>query len=545
MIKNLFFPDRIKGYYIFPTRILGFDIGKTTVKATQLFCKGKEISIEKCYEHPIQSTDASDYQERASAAIKVILEQAPAIDSIVSALPSWQAIFKELKLPFMGLDTIRKVVGYEVEPLLPFSLNDAVIDCIITKEIPEEKSSEVLVAAVQNQHMAQHLALFEMAGVNPERVTIDLFALYGLYSLIPAYANQAGGVVLLEIEPQSTRMAFIHNGQLRVIRTLQKGLFDQANQVAQTMGISMPEAYEHIIRFGLEPDHHDDYINAIKQAFTSFFNDIIFTLQSFVTQSKPHQSLNKIIIFGTSAVVKGLPQLITDLSHIKSEIFSINGLFHANLNVSSKIAIPQSNIISLAAALPNSKTAEFDLRQKEFARSQGALFMQQFLTGVVLLSLILSMLLGNAIWQIVKLKREAYQGQQEAVATLKEHIKNIPEEEESLEQALASAKSIVNQEERTWSAFSSAGRLRFLEYLLELTSKIDKSKLGLEVEKITMTPDTIILKAKVPGWPELRKLEEDLNQSKLFKVEPVPDPNFINTGMIIHIAKKPTARERP
>ena len=114
------------------------------------------------------------------------------------------------------------MIGYEVEPLLPFALNDAVIDCIVTKEIREEKSSEVLVAAVQNQYIAQHLALFEAAGVQPEKVTIDLFAFYGLYRLIPAYAQQKGGIVLMEIEPQSTRMAYIYDGQLRFIRTLAK-----------------------------------------------------------------------------------------------------------------------------------------------------------------------------------------------------------------------------------------------------------------------------------------------------------------------------------
>ncbi len=72
--------------------------------------------------------------------------------------------------------------------------------------------------------MAQHLALFEAAGVQPEQVTIDLFALYGLYRMIPAYAQQKGGIVLLEIEAQSTRMAYIYDGQLRFIRTLSKGL---------------------------------------------------------------------------------------------------------------------------------------------------------------------------------------------------------------------------------------------------------------------------------------------------------------------------------
>ncbi len=537
MMKNIFIPDQIKGYYIVGTRILGFDIGKNTVKATQLYCKAREVVIEKCYESPIQAGAPADYPEAAAAAIRIILEQAPSYDRIISALPSSQAIFKELKLPFMGLETIKKVIGYEVEPLLPFSLQDAVIDCIITKEIPEEKSSEVLIAAVQNQYMAQHLSLFEAAGVEPERVTIDLFALYGLYRLIPAYAEQKGGIVLLEIEQQTTRMAYIYNGQLRFIRTLGKGLLDQARMVATLRSISEHDALEHIIRFGLETDANDAATAAIKQAFTAFFNDILFTLQSFALQAKPAQSITKIIIFGTCATIKGLPGLITDLSHVTSEIFSINGLIHNGFGISAKGAIPQANMVSLATALPHSPTAAFNLRQKEFALAQSKTFMQQLLAAAFLFFAIIGLLLGATIWQTIKLRREAYQSEQEIIETIKEHVKKIPDDATTAEDVIKEATTIVNQEERIWSAFSSTSRLRILEYLLELSSKINKAALGLEVEKLTITPDTIILKGRVRGFDELRTLQNNLNESKLFKAEPVHDPNFTTTGMIIHIKK--------
>ena len=62
MIKNMFLPERVRGYYLFSVRIVGFDIGKTSVKATLILCKSRETIIEKCFEVPIQSSNASDYQ---------------------------------------------------------------------------------------------------------------------------------------------------------------------------------------------------------------------------------------------------------------------------------------------------------------------------------------------------------------------------------------------------------------------------------------------------------------------------------------------------
>jgi type IV pilus assembly protein PilM len=539
MIKNLFIPQRVGNYFLFSTRILGFDIGKTTVKATLILARKKEITIEKNFDVPLAANATVSYQDQVADAIKIILAQCPPVDSIISALPSSNAIFKELKLPFIGISTIKKVIGYEVEPLLPFPLQDSVIDCIVTKELPEEKSSEVLVAAVQNQYMAQHLALFEAAGVQPEKVTIDIFALYGLYKIIPMYGDQKGAVVLLEIEPSGTRMAYIYDGQLRFIRTLPKGLIDQARLIAQRTHTTEQEAMEQIIRFGLEPDNNA-MIGPMKESFSSFFNDILFTLQSFVIQSKPSQSINKIIIFGTSATIKGLPELITDLSHIKTEIFSINTLIHNGYGVSAKSAVPSSNLVSLATALPLSATADFNLRQKEFALSQTNLFAQQFIAGCALAGLIVGGLLFNTFWQTRKLKQEAYHSEQDAILALKEHIKKMPADVGSLEEALGTANNIVNQEEKVWSAFSATARTNFLEYLIELT-KLNKNELGLEIEKLTMTPDTIVLKGQVRDYPELATLERELKESKLFSyVEPVHETKF---SMTLRLAKK-TKRER-
>jgi type IV pilus assembly protein PilM len=537
MIKNLFLPEQIKGYYLFTTRIIGFDIGKTSIKAASILCKGKQITVEKFFEEPVQAAEQTDYQDRAAAAIKIILQQAGSYDHIVCALPSSQAIFKEIKVPFIGSATIKKIIAYEVEPLLPFALSDAVIDCIVTKEILEEKSSEVLVAAVQNQYIAQLIALFATAQANPEKITIDFFALYGLFRLIPAYAQQKGGIVLLDVEPHDTRIAYIYDQQLRFIRTLPKGLLDQARVVAQKMNITEPEALEHIVRFGLEKDHNDAYIAAISQAFTAFFNDISFTLQSFTSQAKPAQSIHKIIIFGAGATIKGLPEFVSQVCHAQTELFALNGLLHnSNTGFTVKTTLNQSQCISLACALPQTSTADFNLRQKEFAPSTQKTILLKLAVAVGLMLLTLGALAFNTFWQLRRLQREGNALEQEAVIALKDKFKKIPDDVQSLDEVIGEAKTQVNREEKLWSGFSNESRPRFLKYLLELTTKIDKAGTGLDVEKLTLTQDTITLKGSVRGWDELKALETDLGQSKLFsKVEPSSDTKFTKT---IRIAKR-------
>jgi type IV pilus assembly protein PilM len=539
MIKQLFIPEKIGTYYLLQKRIIGFDIGKTSIKASQILLKSKEIIIERFFEVTIPvTTSIEEYNQRCSQAIKSIVDQVSKYDEIRTSLSSAQVIFKELKLPFINKEKIKLIIEHEIEPLLPFSLNDAVIDFIVTKENAEEKSSEVLVAAVQNQYIAQHLALFDMVGISPEVVTVDLIALYGFYKQIPAYESLAGGIVLLEMEPYITRMIYIYDGQLRLIRTINKGLIEQAKAVAQLLKATPEEAMEHIIRYGMEPDHNVEQIKAIKAAFTSFFKDITFTLQSFIAQARPAQSINKIIVFGTSAVIKGLPQLITELTATESEILNVTSFLHdPNKKVTAKNSVPQTNIISLATALPSPITNGFNLRQKEFALSEARLLNTQLAIAIGLALAILTLIIGNSFWQIRKLKSEIEQSQQEVVTTIKDRFRKIPEDVNELEDVLNAAQNQVKEDEKLWFAFSGSARAKFLKYLLELTTVIEKESLGLVVEKISISENgTLRLKAHVRGFDELQTLERELRKSKLLKnFEPVGDPNF---EMIIRLPKE-------
>lgn len=390
---------------------------------------------------------------------------------------------------------------------------------------------------MQNQYIAQAIALFQAAGADPSKITIDIFALYGLFCILPVYAQQKSGVVLLEIEPQATRMAYIYDRQLRFIRTLPKGLFEPAQVVAKQMGITEQEAFEHIIRFGMEPDHGDIYTAPIKQAFANFFNDITFTLQSFTLQAKPVQSIQKIVIFGTSASIKGLPSFVTAVCHIDTEIFALNALLHIpNISIITKVALTQNQCISLACTLPQLPASAFNLRQKEFAPSYKIEILQQLALELFLVLFTLGTLSFNTYWQVHKLNQEAHRSEQEALSSLKEKFKKIPEDITTLSEAIELARNEIRKEERLWSAFSNESRPRFLKYLLELTTKIDRPGVGLEIEKLAIGPDIITIKGQVRGFDELKTLEADLDQSKLFSfVERNSDPKFTKT---IRIAKQ-------
>ncbi len=520
MIKDIFIPEKIGNYYIFPKRVIGFDVGKTHVNATQVYLKGDTITIEKFVEEKLEAGNNNNYAERVAQALKNVLASVDHYNALYSAIASSSVIFREIKLPFTVYEKINMVVNFEVEPLLPFSASDAIIDFIITKTVPEEQGAEILVAAVPKPQIAEHLQLFAAVEANLQLLTVDFFALYGMYKQIPEYAKLKDGVTLLDLGSNSTRIAYIHEGQLRFIRTLPKGIFNLAKGISSILNVQPAQVMENLIRFGLEKQDNQEYVQAVTQEFTTFWNEIQFTLNSFISQIGPQQVINTILLLGGGSEIKGLTALINNLSSISCNRFDATKLLeNKNIQLKHTTTIPSSSIMSLSTALPFPITKHFNLRKNEFSIIDKPLFNKQIISAIILAIVIISSLLTHSFLQIRKLQYEVVTAEQETITALKERFKKI--EGDRLDDVVDEAQKEVDQEEKLWFAFSATVRTSFLEYLLELTNKIDKEGLGFEIEKLTMTEDAITLKANVKDFESLKLLERDVKQSKLFSyIEP-------------------------
>lgn len=529
MIKNIFLPEKINNYYLFSQRIAGIVINATHVHATQLLAKGRTFFIEKSIQETIETDSNATSSERIVATLKKIKEQLDPCDEIRTVLPSNMVIFKELKLPFYEYENIKMVINFEVEPLLPFATKDAVIDFIITKQIPEEQSSEVLVAAVQKKQIAEHLELFKQAGIEPTAITVDLFSLFGLYQQISSYQQLTGATFLLGIDLHTTHIGFIYNNQLRSIRTLNKGISGVIKAASEELGLAPRDVMDHLMRFGLTSTDKPSITDALKKAMANFLGEVQFTINSFTAQTVQTQAINPLLLFGDGALIKDFPHFIQETIHTPATLFSVQELIDSKIVAASSGARNmQLDSLSFSAALPNAITSEFNLIKDEFRSTATPLLIKQ-LTAVGVLTLVsLGTLLTFSILDTRKMQAEATDSEQEAIELLRERFpQKIESDEPSLENAIDIASDALQNEERTWLAFSGQSRTSYLNYLLELTNRIDKEALGFVVESLSIAGGVMTLKAHVRDYEALKILERELRQTKLFTyVEPQTSPIF-------------------
>ncbi|MEX0849594.1 MAG: pilus assembly protein PilM [Candidatus Dependentiae bacterium] len=526
MIKNILLPEKIGSYYLFAKRIIGFEVTQSHVFATVTYLRAHSSVIEKCIALPIEQENGDTLPKRTAQTIQKIIKKIGSYDEIRTALSSAHVIFKSMRLPFDDIEKIQKVIDFEVEPLLPFSIANAVVDFIITKPITEQNSSEVLVAAVQKQYITQQLELFNQAGVHPEVITVDLFDLYGLYKQIPTYSKIKDNVTLIEINSEITKIAFITNGQLRFIRTLNTGINSIATQLATELSLSPRDALDQLMRFGF--NHSDEAsTQALQRASSTLKKQIQFTLQSFTAQTEISTLNNQMFLLGIGAEIIGIADWIGKELNIPCALFNPTEVTqNTNIIFKNMVTIPVANSISTAASLPTETVDHFNLRKKEFAPSSEQLLLKQLILGGILIFGLFAGIFMHSFLQLRKLRIELDASKAETAEVLNEWFPEI--DRGPIDDMLDEAQEETVKEEKLWFSFARSAHNSLLNLLLELTG-LDRDGLGLIIEKITIDQDRGImtLKAQVRDHEALIRLENELRQSDLFSyVQPQDNPNF-------------------
>lgn len=539
MLKAIFLPDKIGSYYLFSSRIVGLEINKTHISGCVTKKSGHLTTLEQLSTEPIEQGLATAYVERTAQALKKVMQFSQPSDIVYSVLPSSIVVFKEIQLPFTSYEKIGLVLNFEIEPLLPFALSQAVIDFIITHQTATHTT--ILVVAVQKKYIDEHISIFKEAGLPaPTVITIDFLVMYNLYLQSAFYRSLGQYIVLTEFGTNAMRMGHIDYQQLKQVRNLpHAGLASITKAVAEELNIAPTQAMEQLLRFGLTSTEHPNYLNAITKAFSSIGKSMQLTIDSFSTTTSElpeEQKKNILLLMGQGARIPGIDTLISNETGCQTILIDPAKLLESiDLGSYKNSPLLPTSLTSIGATLSSGIIDQLNLCKDEFKETNERLFIAQLLSFGILLFTFIILLVGHATLQIHALNREVNQSTKEAIVLLHDNFKDeVDANESDLKEAVDAARDAIGIREKKWSKFSNEQRLSPLKYLLELTNTLNKDVLGLKTESILITDNTLTLQGQVNDHEALKTLEQEINQVPLFKViQPGPaDPIF---QMKIHL----------
>ena len=304
------------------TRIVGIDIGSTSVRAVEIEGALKaRPTVVRLHEVPLPSGAAKSGEVLETHTVASALKRlwsAGGFKSkdVVLGMGNQRVIARDLVVPKMSLTQIRESLPFQVQDMLPMPVSEALLDFYPISEGEGTNGPVVnglLVAAVKQSVLANVDAAL-LAGLTPVEVDLIPFAL----SRLQARAHGGSGTIaIVDVGSATTNVVIIIGGVPQFVRIIPAGGNDATLAIAMSLEIEEGIAENAKRALGLAPSavnpEHRPILEHIHRATAELLNSIRNTLSYF---DNTHQVANveRIVLSGGGARLAGFAAALQELT---------------------------------------------------------------------------------------------------------------------------------------------------------------------------------------------------------------------------------------
>ncbi|MCB2175882.1 MAG: type IV pilus assembly protein PilM [Actinomycetales bacterium] len=230
------------------TRLIGLDIGTSTVRAAELETTGKntppamvrygELALPP---GAVQDAEVVEPETVATALRQLWRTAGFKSRDVVMGVGTTHAVVRELDVPHMPMAQLRSTLPFQVQDMLPMPVEDALLDFYPTAEFDATTGRMVrgILVAVARASVQSNVMAAETAGLRPRVVDLNAFAL-----LRSVRAPERTGEVIaaVDVGARVTTVVVSAHGAPRLVRVVPSGGQDVTDAVAGHMRISAAEA---------------------------------------------------------------------------------------------------------------------------------------------------------------------------------------------------------------------------------------------------------------------------------------------------------------
>lgn len=504
MIADIFLPERYGAYFLLSRRVASVMITKSSVRVAVVRSVRTQRFIEQLIEEVIDQDLAMPFAERVSIALQKALSNVPASVHLTVIVPSPQLIFKMITVPKMALEKVKLIVPFEVEALLPFPWADAAIDCIITHEDAHENKVHVLVMATTKAILNEQRSYFTAIGKTPAIMTTSALALCGLSQDLPQFFDAERPVITLCIDQHETIILLAYQNRILALRSLAQGLYD----------VFMGEEFK-------------------KEALKEFIHNIVSTAFSFLEQTGNQSSDPKLIVCGIGAEHKELCESLQQEWSVACELVPINKILHTGTIVSHS-GMTNAFLLPIAAALPHALTDDVNLDRDSAEKTIYQKILWQLGGATLLLAAIFGSFFLTRTLVLRSMRASFSKANQHMVAAIEHNIDGLQGrlKGRSLDYAIREAEREIAKN-NIWFSLGGSNRFAALRVLLELSKKLNRESLGLQLRRLDFEyapqeeKEKLVLEGKVKDDKAVLELEKNLSESPMFTLsESLQKPEF-------------------
>ena len=304
-------------------KIVGLDIGSHSIKVVVARERLGRIDLQQFYERPVSNGSLQEI-------IRGIFQEGKIHpDIVVSSVPGNRVSVHYLKIPFSDEAKIVKVIPYEVEGVIPFPLEDMVIDQFILSKgngAGPEHGSSVCVALIKKETLKDHIDSLKGAYIDPKVIELESLALYHTYT---EWYKTEDTVALLDIGASRSNLCIVSKGKPGYVRTFNRGGNGITSTIQDNLGIGFEEAEEKKISTGIilyettgeEENDKETVSSVIKKGLDPFITELKQSLHAYEIQY--NEPVTKLYIAGGSSRLINIDKFLGNELDLEVEHLSV------------------------------------------------------------------------------------------------------------------------------------------------------------------------------------------------------------------------------
>lgn len=477
-------------------KILGIDIRKDAVSAVVVKTSLRENRIDAHAYIPLP--DAAEEANNFKTALQTLWNEVdPAGCDCVVYISADHFSYRILQVPFKDSKKIRMVLPFELEPTVPYPVDDLVIDFVNLQSGSQSDQSEIIAVAVPRSELAPYIQSLAEFKIDPEMITIS-----GLPAAmcLAKQADPGEDRLFLEVSQASSSLFIIRQGQLQLIRS-----FPNPNAADNRAGI----------------------VSAVVRRTLAAYDEFCQT---------EFQPLDMLV---TGAGLNG--------ANFESEVFEALKFPVKRLNFAESLNIPLSsenqkpwNPALMDSALALALMEIEGIRGLNFHKGQFAAkkFLlknkQDVIRTGILAAAVLVMLLFGSILEYYTLNRQLERIDHQITAVFQEtfpEVKRIVDPFQQMQVKLQQVKK--NAVVQT----TSTPHIRSIDILESISKSIPKD-IAVDVTRMVVSPDSLLISGTTDTFKSVDDIKNRLEQIEYFKKVTISSSNADRSGKEVRFQLK-------
>lgn len=304
---------------------ISIDVGSSLIKVVEIEHSEKiprivHFGISKLLPEAIVEDEIMDRNLVVETISECVDKSGITGKNVVSAVSGRAVIVKKIVMDKMTAEDAAEAIFWEAEQHVPFDIDDVCLDFQILDEDIGANQMEVLLVAAKKDMVTDYAELIKDAGLNPEIIDVDSFALQNSYE--ENYTSSEEGedevVGLVNIGSDVTNINIIQNDSPHFTRDISVGTSSFIEELQKEQGLDYEEALR-VVR----GDLGDIDEESVKEIFRKKAKELSLGIErsiSFLKAAGDADKIDKIILSGGGARLPFLQEILSDKHDIEFSI---------------------------------------------------------------------------------------------------------------------------------------------------------------------------------------------------------------------------------